>query len=140
MALKWFGAKVSKAVKAAQIEGVNATMAAASARAKRNHSWNNRTAVLEGSIGIAEPAAKTGDQVRGTWGSKDVRYALIHELGGIIKPVRAKALMFRADDGTFVVARQVKMPARPYLRPAADAEYPKLADRIRRSYERRAKR
>ncbi|MBZ0164569.1 MAG: phage morphogenesis protein [Notoacmeibacter sp.] len=137
MAVKWLGKQVSKKMRAAQIKGVNATMAACVTEAKRNHDWNNRTGVLEGSIDIAEAAAaqSASGGVKGVWGSKDVRYALIHELGGIIKPVRAKALMFRADDGTFVVASQVKMPARPYLRPAADKEYPKLAKRIRRAFE-----
>ena len=62
------------------------------------------------------------------------------ELGGVIKPKRAKALSFRLDDGTFAVVKQVTIPARPYLRPAADEEYPKLAERIRASYARRAKR
>lgn len=136
MALKWYGDKVSAKLRAAQIAGVNATMAAASAHAKRRHAWNNRTGVLEGSIGIAEPAAQHGSGVRGVWGSKDVRYALIHELGGVIKAVRARALRFRATDGSFVTVKQVTIPERPYLRPAADAEYPKLAARIRRAFER----
>ncbi|MDF1778737.1 MAG: phage morphogenesis protein [Rhizobiaceae bacterium] len=141
MALKWYGKQVSEKMRKAQIAGVNATMGACITDAKRNHRWNNRTGVLEGSIGIAEPAAVQGGKggvmsgVRGVWGSKDVRYALIHELGGVIKPVRAKALMFRADDGTFVVAKQVTIPERPYLRPAADKHYPKLAKRIRRAFE-----
>lgn len=136
MALKWLGDKVTAKMRQAQIAGVNATMAAASEHAKRNHSWNNRTAVLEGSIGIAEPASTQGKGVRGVWGSKDVRYALIHELGGVIRPVRAKALQFRADDGSFVTVTQVTIPARPYLRPAADEQYPKLVARIRRAFER----
>lgn len=137
MALKWYGKQVSEKMRAAQIAGVNATMAACVTGAKRNHPWNNRTGVLEGSIDIAEAAAVQAGRggVRGVWGSKDAVQALIQELGGIIKPVRAKALMFRADDGTFVVASQVKIPARPYLRPAADKEYPKLAKRIRRAFE-----
>lgn len=137
MPVKWYGKQVSEKMRKAQILGVNATMAACVTGAKRNHTWNNRTGVLEGSIDIAEPAAAQGGQggVRGVWGSKDVRYALIHELGGVIRPVRARALMFRADDGSFVVTKQVKIPARPYLRPAADREYPKLAKRIRRAFE-----
>jgi len=136
MALKWYGKQVSEKVRAAQVRGVNATMAACVTGAKRNHTWNNRTGVLEGSIDIAEPAAlQVGGGVKGVWGSKDVRYALIHELGGVIRPVRALALKFRADDGSFVVTKQVKIPPRPYLRPAADKEYPKLAKRIRKAFE-----
>ena len=136
MPVKWYGKEVSKKLRAAQIKGVNATMAACVTGAKRKHDWNNRTGVLEGSIGIAEPAeSKPTGGVRGVWGAKDARYALIHELGGIIKPVRAQALMFRAEDGSFVVVKQVKIPARPYLRPSADQEYPKLTSRIRRAFE-----
>ena len=137
MPVKWYGKEVSEKLRKAQIAGVNATMAACVTDAKRNHTWNNRTGVLEGSIDIAEPASAQSGRggVKGVWGSKDVRYALIQEVGGIIKPVRAKALMFRADDGSFVVVKQVKIPERPYLRPAADKQYPKLAKRIRRAFE-----
>lgn len=138
MPLDWFGDKVSKRLRAAQIVAVNATMAQAVLHARRNHPWRNRTATLEGSIGIALPAAEVPGGVRGTWGSQDVAYALIHELGGVIRPVRAKALKFRLADGTFIQTQSVTIPPRPYLRPAADAEYPNLAARIRRAFERRA--
>lgn len=136
MPVKWYGKQVSEKMRAAQIKGVNATMAACVTDAKRNHPWNNRTGVLEGSIDIAEPAGVDGTGgVKGVWGSKDVRYALIHELGGVIRPVRAQALFFQADDGSFVVAKSVEIPERPYLRPAADKHYPKLSTRIRRAFE-----
>lgn len=136
MGVEWYGKQVTEKMRAAQVKGVNATMAACVTGAKRNHSWNNRSGVLEGSIDIAEPAtAQAGGGVKGVWGSKDVRYALIHELGGVIRPVRAQALMFQADDGSFVVVKSVTIPERPYLRPAADKEYPKLAKRIRRAFE-----
>lgn len=138
--LKWYGKAVKEDMRAAQIEGVNQTMGACVVHAKRNHTWNNRTAILEGGIDIADYAAAHSEGVKGTWGVRDVVYARIHELGGVIKPKNAKALRFRLDDGTFAVVKQVKIPARPYLRPAADVEYPKLADRIRASYQRRAKR
>jgi phage gpG-like protein len=137
--LKWYGKAVKEDMRAAQIDGVNQTMGACVVHAKRNHTWNNRTAILEGGIDIADYAVPHSSGVKGTWGVRDVVYARIHELGGTIKPKTAKALRFRLDDGTFVVVQQVTMPARPYLRPAADAEYPKLAERIRRAYGRRAK-
>lgn len=140
--LKWNGKRVTADMRAAQIDGVNRTMAACVVHAKRTHAWNNRTGILEGGIDIADYAQQKagGGGVKGTWGVRDVVYARIHELGGVIKPKRAKALSFRLDDGTFAVVKQVTIPARPYLRPAADEEYPKLADRIRASYARRAKR
>jgi len=133
MALNWFGTQVTQKMRKAQIMGVNQTMSASVIHAKRNHDWNNRTATLEGSIDIVEPARRVSGKVRGVWGSQDVRYALIHELGGVIKPVRARALSFEID-GQFVTVRQVKIPARPYLRPSADVQYPKLASRIERAF------
>ncbi len=138
--LKWNGRKVTARMREAQIDGVNRTMAACVVHAKRNHVWNNRTAVLEGGIDIADYATPHATGVKGTWGVRDVVYARIHELGGTIRPKTAQALRFRLDDGTFAVVKQVTIPPRPYLRPAADVEYPKLADRIRKAYERRSKR
>ena len=112
--LKWEGKKVLANVNAATLKGINKTMAACVESAKRNHSWQNRTTTLEGSISIATYARKEGRGAAGLWGSKDVAYALIHELGG------------QAGRG-----RSVTIPARPYLRPAADAYYPLLAENIR---------
>lgn len=48
-----------------------------------------------------------------------VVYGRIHELGGIIKTVHAKFLHF-VIDGQDIFAKLVHIPARPYLRPAAD--------------------
>lgn len=136
MALKWNGKKVTEALRRAQLHGVNQTLAAAVARAKRSHAWRNRTGTLEGSIDIQDYAHATGDGVRGSWGSRDVRYALIHELGGVIRPQTAKALVFEPAPGAGLVQVQsVTIPPRPYLRPAADAEYPKLGARIRAALE-----
>lgn len=138
MGLKWYGKEVTAKLRRAQIAGINATMGASVTHAKRNHDWKNQTATLEGSIAIAEPGQSTANGARGVWGSRDVRYALIHELGGVIRPVRARALTFRAADGSFVTVQQVTIPASPYLRPAADTEYPQLAGRIRYFYEKDA--
>lgn len=133
--LTWNGPAVTAKLKAAQIVGVNRTMAACVTQAKRNHSWQNRTGVLEGGINVVDYAQSEGAGVRGTWGVNDVRYALIHEIGGVIKPVRAKALAIPLAGGGVAFAQSVTIPARPYLRPAADLLYPTLADNIRRSYE-----
>lgn len=133
MALEWLGPAVTKRLARAQIQGVNATLAAAVNHAKRNHDWQNRTGTLEGSIGVQDFARAEGRGVRGNWGSRDARYALIHELGGVIVPKKAKALVFEIG-GEVVRVMKVVIPARPYLRPAADATYPGLAGRIRRAY------
>lgn len=117
MSVKWEGDKVASKVERAQIEGINATMAAAAIHARRNHPWRNVTGILERSIGIAEHAKYRTSGAVGLWGSQDVRYALIHELGGQAGP-----------------GRRVTIPARPYLRPAADAQYPGLARRIKKAF------
>lgn len=110
--LDWNGDALARKIAAASLTGINATMADAVTHAKRNHEWQNRTGSLEGSISIAEFAKRVGRGARGLWGSKDIVYALIHELGG----------------------RHIK--ARPYLRPAADATYGALAGHIRRALKR----
>lgn len=137
--LKWYGRAVTKKMREAQVEGVNRTMAACTTEAKANHDWQNRTATLEGSIDVADYAKEVSGGVKGTWGSRDVAYALIHELGGVIKPKNAQALAIPQDDGSVRLVKSVTMPARPYLRPAADKEYPKLAGRIKRAFKRRSK-
>lgn len=134
--LKWNGKAVTRKMRAAQMEGVNATMGASVAQAKREHSWQNRTGVLEGGIDVADYAKPEGDGVRGTWGVRDVVYARIHEEGGTIRPKNAKALAVPLPEGGIALVQSVTIPARPYLRPAADVEYPKLAKRIRNAYER----
>ncbi|RVI59102.1 phage virion morphogenesis protein [Sinorhizobium medicae] len=140
--LKWYGKAVTAKMEQAQIVGVNQTMAAASAEAKQNHSWQNRTGTLEGSIDIADYARAEKDGVRGTWGARDIAYARIHELGGTIRPKTAKALAIPNPKkaGAVILVQSVTIPARPYLRPAADKEYPKLASRIKKGFERASKR
>lgn len=133
--LRWEGDALTRRMRDAQKLGVNATMSEAVQHARNNHTWQNRQGRLESSINIAEPAREDGAGVVGTWGSTDVRYALIHELGGVIVPVRAKALKIPQPDGSFRFVKSVRIPARPYLRPAADAVYPKLADNIRKAFE-----
>ena len=132
--LVWKGAEVTARMRAAQIAGVNATMGTCVIDAKSSHAWQNRTGILEGSLGIADYAKVEGDGVVGSWGSQDVRYALIHELGGTIVPKRAKALAIPQADGSVRFAKSVTIPPRPYLRPAADRHYPELAQTIRAAY------
>lgn len=133
--LTWNGDAITAKMRRAQIAGVNAVMSDCVVHAKTNHPWRNQTGVLEGSIDIAEGAAVVGDGVEGLWGSKDVLYALIHELGGTITPKKARALKFQLPDGSFRIVKSVTIPARPYLRPAADALYPTLPAKIRKAFE-----
>lgn len=133
--LVWKGEAVTAKIRAAQKAGVNATMGSCVTEAKSSHTWQNRTGVLEGGINVVDFAAEDGGGVKGTWGVQDVRYALIHELGGTITPVTAKALAIPQPDGSVRFVKSVTIPARPYLRPAADKIYPSLAGRIRSAYD-----
>jgi len=134
--LVWKGEAVTERMRAAQKAGVNATMGACVVEAKSSHAWRNRTGVLEGGIDIVDYAQEDGQGVVGTWGVRDVRYALIHELGGTIVATKAKALAIPQPDGSVRFVKSVKIPPRPYLRPAADKLYPGLADRIKAAYAR----
>jgi HK97 gp10 family phage protein len=58
-----------------------------------------------------------------------VIYAKIHEFGGVIRPVKAKALKFQID-GKWIVTKKVTMPARPYLRPAVDEHQSEIRDAV----------
>lgn len=56
--------------------------------------------------------AATSDKVMiGT----NVAYARIHQMGGIIKPKKGKALKFKGMDGKNVFVKEVEMPARPFV-------------------------
>lgn len=45
----------------------------------------------------------------------NLKYARIHQKGGIIRPKKAKRLLFKGCDGSMVSAKEVTIPARPYL-------------------------
>ena len=138
--LTWNGKAVTERMRQAQIAGINRTMGSSVQHAKDNHTWQNRTGVLEGGIDVVDYAAATPEGAKGVWGVHDVRYALIHELGGTIEPVNAKALAIPdpAHPGEVLLVKKVTIPARPYLRPAADEKYPLLGDNIRKAYEKSA--
>lgn len=60
-------------------------------------------------------------------------YGRIHELGGVIMPVTAKALHWVDDDGNDVFAGSVTIPARPYLRPAVDGHEDEIKGEVAKS-------
>lgn len=127
MSLEWEGDKVKRKMDNAIITGMSQTISDCVEHAKNNHPWKNRTGTLEGSIREVTHPHKVGDEFVGVWGSVDVAYALLMELGGDIKRNR----IF----GRFVSTYTAHYPPRPYLRPAADANYPNLAKNIRKAYE-----
>lgn len=133
--LVWTGEAVTEKMRAAQKAGINQVMAQAVQFAKSNHDWNNQSGILEGGINIVDYAVETGDGAKGVWGVNDVVYARIQELGGTIVPRNGQALHFKLPNGKFVTVKSVTLPARPYLRPAGDAIYPKLPAAIRAAYD-----
>lgn len=130
MSLIWNGDDLIRKTGKAQKIGINRTMGQTVEHAKRNHAWKNRTGILEGSISISLFAHKAEKGFSGAWGSKAVIYALIHELGGTILPKKGTHLTFQIG-GNWVRTKSVTIPKRPYLRPAADAIYPKLVKNIK---------
>lgn len=69
------------------------------------HSVKRRGGVVEGRVIAGK-------------GSKPLKYARIHEYGGVIVPKTKKSLRFKGKDGTYVFTKRVVMPARPFLEPA----------------------
>ena len=61
----------------------------------------------------------------------NLKYARIHELGGVIRPVTAQYLHF-VIDGAHIMTKVVHMPARPYLRPAIDNNHAHIQDILAR--------
>ena len=72
----------------------------------------NATGRLEQSITV-----RVVNQYAVAIGPVGVVYAAIHEFGGIITPKRARFLRFVIGNRV-IFAKYVKMPARPYMRPA----------------------
>ncbi len=121
--INWKGDKLKRKAEKASMLGIDATMSAAIMHAKSNHGgggarFQTRTGELERSIRISKPARRDRRGVVGRWGSIGLIYARRIELG------------FQGKDARGAV---VDAPAFPFLRPAAEAEYPKLAKRIRRA-------
>ena len=127
--ITWRGKEVAALADRAAKLAIDATMAAAILHAKANHSAGAHSqqrfvthhggAGLEGGIRITSPAARDSRGVVGRWGAIGIVYARRIELG------------FQGQDSR---GRSVDAPAYPFLRPAAEAEYPKLRDRVRRAF------
>lgn len=146
MALNWRGSQVTRNVERAARLGVDATMQKAIQDAKSDHRGVTAARDLEGitgkvsgrrfvtgginrkpgdpggdlerSIRITQPAKRDSKGVFGRWGAKGIIYARRIELG------------FQGPDS---LGRVYDQPAFPFLRPAANVEYPRLARRIRRA-------
>ena len=129
------GDPAKRALDSAAQLAIDATMSAAIKHAKQNHSAGahgqqrfvtgghirrkgQQAGDLERSIRIQKHARQKGRSIVGTWGSIGIVYARRTELG--VQGKDSKGRVFN-------------QPSFPFLRPAADAEYPKLFGRIRRA-------
>jgi phage virion morphogenesis protein len=79
---------------------------------KKGRKKSGRTLTKDGHLSGSISSRAT--QGEATWGVNRV-YAAIHQFGGVIKPRTKKALRFRVAGGGFVTAKQVTIPARPFL-------------------------
>jgi predicted transcriptional regulator len=112
--LTWYGDKIKERLDEAQRLGIDETMLACVAPAQAR--VRVKSGILQGSLAAdkgMEVAHKEGGRWVGRWGSFNVNYALWQEIK------------------TFShVGHQ------PYLRPAAEIQYPTLAKRIEKFWKR----
>lgn len=99
----WRGDAVKATLARAAQAAIDETTADAAQHAKGSHWWRNRTGALAGEI-VSEPAERSGREVVGKFGTT----------------------MRRGFYGLFLERRT------PFLRPAADQVFPRLAQRIKR--------
>ena len=123
--IKWAGDKaLIKKLSAAQKLGDNPTrigMLTVGAEVIRDKARQNvRKKLNRNATGNLEQAivVKVINQYAVSVGPFGVVYAAIHEFGGIITPKRAKFLRFVIGNKV-IYTKYVKMPARPYMRPAS---------------------
>ncbi|MGH3029272.1 MAG: hypothetical protein ACRDNE_00620 [Gaiellaceae bacterium] len=100
--VRWQGDEIIDKVEGATPEAIDETTQAAAEAAQQSHWWTSRSGQLESEI-RSEPAQVEGSIVIGKFGTT----------------------MHRGFYGLFLERRT------PFLRPGADQEFPKLAERIR---------
>jgi phage gpG-like protein len=62
-------------------------------------------------------------------GPTNIPYGRIHEFGGVIKALTSRGLRFMIN-GQWITKQVVHIPARPYLRPAADENMDRITDAV----------
>lgn len=114
MTLRWEGDKVRDRVLHAAADGIDDTLRDADAAATASHEWQNRTGNLEENI-ITEAAHRDGNEIVGRFGTT-------------YSPLKGTRSGFY---GLFLEEGTRRIAPRPFLRPAADATFPGLAEKIR---------
>ena len=91
---------------------------------------NVRSGLLRASFKTSPARYEAGVGVYGQVGT-NVKYARIHEYGGVIKPKPPNQwLRFKTADGSWHTVAEVTMPARPYAVPAMHEETNRMAKDI----------
>ncbi len=112
--VKWEGPRVASKMRRAEMRAINVVMSRCVRGAKTSHEdWKNRTGILEGSVGVEFFARPQGSGAAGIWGSVDVVYAIVQELG----------------------SAKLGITTNGFLRPQAAIHYPSLATEIRRAFK-----
>ena len=92
---------------------------------------NVQTGTLRRSIG--REINQSGNSIIGSVGS-DLKYAAIHEFGGVIKAKNAPYLTFPIDGG-WARVKQVTIPERSYLRSTLEEKEPMILNIVQREIE-----
>jgi len=114
------------------VEGMRMAMFHAERKSKERMGTPGNLRVRTGNLrrSINSSVAVEGRSVVGILGSY-VIYARIHELGGVIR-AKNGYLKFKTDHG-WRSAKQVVIPARPFLRPAITENLSRMSDIIAKS-------
>jgi hypothetical protein len=143
MSLHWKGDMAKFRMTRASILGINRVMSEAVFKAKHEHQFTNRSTDAEKSIQIAQPAAESGNLVRGFWGSMMLRYFIYLEMGTRFTKSRTSIRERMRIMRTGVFKRPLNAGAPPWnggswsptLRPVAFELYPRLAEYIRQAWK-----
>src|SRR6185503_11774662 len=139
--IEWNGKAIKEKMRAASVAGVEKTIAEAVHDARADHPayppasepyerYANRTGHSIGEI-VSKGAHETEEGVTGKWGGYS-HNALFMEIGTSVTGPTATERMIEGAGDMDAIPPPVGplMAPRPTLRPAADKEYPLLAERI----------
>ena len=118
-------------VRGRNVGAMNGKMVHAQLNARNKFSSRQR-GQLRNSIRVESKTSATGAVAEI---SPHTIYARIQEFGGIIYPRRASMLHWKDENGEDHFAKSVTIPARPYLRPAAEDHIDQISDVMRQAVE-----